>query len=432
MIKTFEQFINENYNEVKHVVFGEEYGAPLFNEVSESLISEINNSINEGILTINADMIEESLFGSIANLFKKGSDKATQKVDQAKENMDEIQGWMKELIEDPDDFSKEIILQAKDLKSEVRNKEIFEKIEALCKSAEEICTKLAEKEESAYKTISEKMTAANEAIKKFTEESIAKINEIVVASKNKIDDIIATVLTFCKRMAEFVEKSFEVIGKGIVFTISLPIVFAYSIYKGALKISEMLGEKVKNAAEVIKKAYKGIKNTIVTWVSETLNKAKETLKSACDAVKDGAKKAYDVIGKAYLSIVATLGQLITDAKDEISKAYHSFVDGVKDFSDEVKAYVSSKWDVVTSWCKKTSTAFAEGVKNVWEKAKEKVMSAVGSVKDAYQTLEDEANETWDDFLQWNDERKQESIKAKLKYAVDTWGKDTVKSWVDSL
>lgn len=432
MIKTFEQFINENYNEVKPIVFGEEYGAPLFNEVSESLISEINNSINEGRLTINVDMIEESLFGSIANLFKKGSDKATQKVDQSKENMDEIQGWMKELIEDPDDFSKEIILLSKDLKSEVRNKEIFEKIEALCNSAEKICSKLAEKEESAYKTISEKMTAANEAIKKFTEESIAKINEIIVASKNKIDDVIATVLIFCKRMVEFVKKSFEMIGKGIVFTIALPIVFAYSIYKGALKVCKMLVEKVKNGAEVVKKAFNGIKNAIASWVVETLDKAKETLKSACDSVKDGAKKAYDAIGKAYLSIVATLGQLITDTKDEISKAYHSFVDGVKDFADEVKSYVSSKWDVVTSWCKKTSTAFADGVKNVWEKTKEKVMGAVGSVKDAYQTLEDEANETWDDFLQWNDERKQESIKAKLKYAVDTWGKDAVKSWVDSL
>lgn len=432
MIKTFEQFINENYNEKPILAFGEEYGAPLFNEISESLMNSINNSINEGKLVIDYNMIEEGLFDSIGKLFKKGANAAGEKAAQAKEDIEITQNWMKELIEDPDDFSKEVVLQAKVLKSDIRVKEVTEKIESLCKSAEEICTKLAEKEANAYKTISEKMTAANEAIKAFTEDAIAKINEIVTDSKDKLSDVIATVYTFLQRMVKFAKDAAEKIGEGIVFGLSLPIMFAYAVFKGAMKVCEMLAEKITDGAKIVKNIFTGIKNTIVTWVSETLDSAKELLKKACDDIKDGAKKAYNAIGKAYLSIVATLGQLITDAKDEISKAYHSFVDGVKEFSDEVKAYVSSKWDVVTSWCKKTSTAFAEGVKNVWEKTKEKVMGAIGSVKNAYQTLEDEANETWDDFLQWNDERKQDSIKAKLKYAVDTWGKDTVKSWVDSL
>ena len=71
MIKSFEQFINENYNE--NVVINtmcEEYGAPLFNEISESLIAEIHNSINEGKLVIDMNMVEEGLFDSVANLFK--------------------------------------------------------------------------------------------------------------------------------------------------------------------------------------------------------------------------------------------------------------------------------------------------------------------------------------------------------------------------
>lgn len=57
MIKTFEQFINENYNEKPVLALDDEYGAPLFNEVSESLISEIHNSINEGRLVLDANMI---------------------------------------------------------------------------------------------------------------------------------------------------------------------------------------------------------------------------------------------------------------------------------------------------------------------------------------------------------------------------------------
>ena len=432
MIKTFEQFINENYNEKTTISFSEEYGAPLFNEISESLMNSINNSINEGKLVIDYDMIEEGLFDSIGNLFKKGASAAGERAAQAREDIDLTQGWMKELIEDPDDFSKEVVMLAKDLKSDIRVKEVTEKIESLCKSAEEICAKLAEKEAETYKTISEKMTAANDAIKKFTEESIAKINEIVTASKDKLSDVVATVLTFCQRMVKFAKDALTKIGQGIVFGLSLPIMFAYAVYKGAVKVCEMLVEKVKDGAKIVKNVFTGIKNTIATWVSETLTKAKELLKSACDAVKDGAQKAYNAIGKTYLAIVATLGQLASDVKDKITEAYNKFVDGVKDFSDEVKAYVSEKWETVSKWCKKTSTAFAEGVKNVWEKTKEKVMGVVGSVKDAYKSLEDDAEATWDEIVTWNDERIQNNIKAKMKYAADKWGKDTVASWINEL
>jgi phage-related protein len=432
MIKTFEQFINENYNEKTTISFGEEYGAPLFNEISESLMSSINNSINEGNLVIDYNMIEEGLFDSIGNLFKKGANAAGERSAQAKEDIEITQDWMKELIEDPEDFSKEVVLQAKVLKSDIRVKEVTEKIESLCKSAEEICTKLAEKEAETYKTISEKMTAANDAIKKFTEDSIAKINEIVTASKNKLSDVVATVLTFCQRMVKFAKDALTKIGQGIVFGLALPIMFAYSVYKGAVKVCEMLVEKVKDGAKIVKNVFAGIKNTIATWVSETLTKAKELLKSACDAVKDGAKKAYNAIGKTYLAIVATLGQLASDVKDKITETYNKFVDGVKDFSDEVKAYVSEKWDTVSKWCKKTSTAFAEGVKNVWEKTKEKVMGVVSSVKDTYKTLEDDAEATWDEIVTWNEDRVQNNIKAKMKYAADKWGKDTVSSWLDEM
>lgn len=432
MIKTFEQFINENYNEKPILAFDEEYGAPLFNEISESLMNSINNSINEGKLAIDYNMIEEGLFDSIGNLFKKGANAAGEKAAQAKEDIEITQNWMKELIEDPDDFSKEIVLQAKVLKSDIRVKEVTEKIESLCKSAEEICTKLAEKEANAYKTISEKMTAANEAIKTFTEDAIAKINEIVTASKDKLSDVIATVYTFLQRMVKFAKDAVEKIAEGFVFGLSLPIMFAYAVYKGAVKVCEMLAEKITDGAKIVKNIFTGIKNAIVTWVSETLASAKELLKKACDAIKDGAKKAYNAIGKTYLAIIATLGQLASDAKDKISEAYNNFVDGVKDFADDVKAYVSSKWETVSKWCKKTATSFSDGVKNVWEKTKEKVMSIVGSVKDAYQTLEDEAETTWDEVVTWNDERVQNNIKAKMKYAADKWGKDTVASWINEL
>ena len=433
MIKSFEQFINENYNE-KVVIDSlcEEYGAPLFNEISESLVCEINNSINEGKLTIDVNMIEEGLFDTIGKLFKKGADKASEKIEDNNTTINDLKSSLDSILNVPGNIGSDVVAMGKELKSAEMDNKVLAKIEELCKSAEEICAKLSEKEENTYKTISEKMTAANEAVKEFTKSSIAKIKEIAELSKNKIADVIAAVVMFCQRMAEYTKKALEVIGKGVVIAFALPFVLAFSLYKGALKVCEMLVEKVKDGAKILKDAFVKVKDAITNWVADMLKQAKDTLKKASDDVKDGAKSAAKGIGKAFLAIVALLGQLASDAKDKISDAYNSFVDSVKDFSDDVKAFVSEKWDVVSNWCKKTSTAFADGVKNVWGKMKEKVVSAVGAVKDAYKTLKDNAKATWDEIKEWNDERQQEDMKARMKYAADKWGKDTVESWVNEL
>ena len=429
MIKTFEQFVNENYNEKISLAYGEEYGSPLFNEISESLMSEIQYSINEGRLVIDANMIEEGLFDKIGSIFKKGADKASQKSEKAEEEINLTQDWMKDLLSDPTTYSKELVSNAKEVKSLVREKKIYDMIDSLCKSAEELCLELSEKEDSTYKTITEKMTAANKAIKDFTNESIDKINEIVTESKDKVSDVLATVYMFCQRMFDFVKKSMVKVGEGVVFGLTLPILFAYAVYKGTLKVCGVLVEKVKDGANFVKTVFNAIKETVVEWVIETLKKAKEHLKTACDNIKDGAKSAYAAIGKTYLSIVATLGQLASDAKDKMTEAYNDFVESVKEFSDEVKEFVSEKWNVVSKWCKKTATSFAEGVKNVWDKTKEKVMAGVDAVKDAYQALSDEADATWNDIKKWSDDKQQSVIKATMKYAADKWGKDEVMSWL---
>lgn len=432
MIKSFEQFINENYNEKTAVALNEEYGAPLFNEISESLMFEINESINEGRLVLDANMIEEGLFDTIGKLFKKGADKSAEKVADAEKDETIIRDFMPRHATNKNLDSTDFEQLAKDLGVSERDQKVYNKIEELCKSAEETCAKLAEKEEEMYKKISEKLTAANEAIQEFTKSCVEKIKNIVETSKNKLSDVIATVLLFAKRLFDFAKKAMEKLGQGVVLAFVLPIMFVYSLYKGAVKVCGVLVEKVKDGAKFVKETFGKVKETITNWISETLVKAKEIIKNACDAIKDGAKSAYNAIAKTYLAIVGVLGQLISDVKDSISEAYNKFVDGVKDLSDDVKDYVSEKWDAVSNWCKKTSTAFAEGVKNVWKKTKEKVMGVVGSISDAYDTLKKNANATWDEIKSWNDDRIQSDIKAKMKYAADKWGKDTVSSWVDEL
>ena len=434
MIKTFEQFINENYNERPILAIDEEYGAPLFNEVSESLISEIHNSINEGKLVIDVNMIEEGLFDTFGKIFKKGSDAMGQKIEDNAAEIDSLKNAMGTMLDNLrlDGAGDDIERWGKDINDLLKDEKLYKKIEDFCKSAEDICAKLAEKEAEVYKTISEKMTAANEAIKEFTEKAVATIKEIVEMAKDKVSAAISAVVLFCKRMAAFAAKALEKIGEGVILAFSLPFVLAFAVYKGTLKVVNVLVEKVKDGAKIVKEAFIKIKDAIVNWVKDMLGKAKDLLVKACDAIKDGAKAAYRAIGKAYLAIVAFFGQMISDVKDAIKDAYDSFVSGVKDFADDVKAYVSEKWDAVSAWCKKTATAFADGVKNVWEKMKEKVTAAAGAVKDAYKTLKDNAKATWDEIQKWNEERQQEDIKARMKYAADKWGKDTVSSWADEL
>ena len=438
MIKTFEEFINENYSEKPVIALGEKYGAPLFNEISESLIAEIHNSINEGKLVINMNMVEEGLFDSVANLFKKGADKMYKKEKDEKESMNDtitgIEYFTQLTKQSPNksEFADEIETLAKQLQLFDKESKVYAAVKDLCNLAVDICEKISEKEENMYSTISEKMTAANDAIKEFTEKSIDKIKKIVEESKNKVSDIIFAVAEFCRKMIEFAKNALEAIGKGIVIGFTLPFIFAYSVYKGALKICEMFVEKIKDGADVVKETFNRIKTAISNWIVESLKNAKDILKEANKSVVDGSKKTYKAIAKSYLTIVAVLGQLASDAKDMISEYYSDFIESAKEFEDDVRAYVSEKWDTVSKWCKKTATSFADGVKNVWDKMKEKVTSAVSAVKDAYQTLKDNSEATWKEIQEWDDERKKEMFRAQLKYGVDEWGKDVVSDWLAAI
>ena len=432
MIKTFEEFINENYNEMITITYDDVYGSPLFNEISESLLSNIYNSINEGKLVLDTDMLEEGLFDSLTNLFKKGADKVSDKLTATKKEREDIVrptggrmlGQAKVNFGDFGTIAKGLEKQTEEA--------IYKKMVELYESAVEICENLAEKENEMYNTISEKMTAANEAIREFTKKAIEKINEIVVASKNKISDVISAVILFCGKMFEFTKNALKTIGKGLVFGCTLPFIFAFAVYKGALKVCETLVEKVKDGAKVVKESFDKIKTAISEWVSDTLKKAKEALVAASESVKDGVKNAYKAVGKAYLAVVAILGQLASDTKDMITESYNDFIDGAKEFADDIKSYISEKWDIVSKWCKKTATSFAEGVKTVWSKVKEKVDAVVDYAKDVYKTLKDNANATLGEVQDWGEEKQKEIIKAQMRYAADRWGKDTVVTWANEL
>lgn len=429
MIKTFEQFINENYNENPVLVYGQEYGAPLFDEVSESLINEMYDSINEGKLVIDTDMIEEGLFDKVGSLFKKGIDKISNKsVETEMERKSDNRSAGGRILATGKVKLGDFKTIANGLKNQT-DEAIFQKMMEICESAAELCENLSEKEEKTYNTISEKMTAINEAVNKFMKETIAKINEIVVDSKNKISDGVSTVMLFCAKMMDITKDAIKAIGNGVVMSFVLPFVLAFSVYKGVLKVCEMLIEKVKDGAKIVKEAFNNIKTSISEWVSKTLKDAKEMLVSAGKSIKDGAKSAYKAIGKTYLAIVAVLGQLVSDTKDDTKESYDEFVDCLNEMGEDIKVFVSEKWTTISKWCSKTTTSFAEGVKNVWGKIKTKVTDAIDSVKDAYTSFKKYGNNTLSEIEDWSDEKQKEVFKASLRYAVDRWGKDEVTSWI---
>ena len=432
MIKTFEQFINENYNEMTTYSLCEEYGAPLFNEVSESLMYNINRSIREGKITINTNMIEEGLFDAIGKLFGKLGGKAGENKRDSAESKEQFASSIDNIRKyTPEDF-KGVEDTARWAREAQQSEAFYAKIEELCDKAVEICTKLSEKENEMYDTLKKKMTAANEAIKEFSEEAVAKIKEIIEKAKDGITAGFTTVVTFLQKMMEFVKNAMQKIGEGVVFACSLPIIFVYTVYKAVVAVCEKLVEGVKDGAKLLKDVFIKVKNAITSWVSDMLTKAKDLFVKAGQAIKDGATDAAKAIGRGFLTFVSIVGQLASDAKDAIKSAYDSFIEGAKEFAESVKAYIKGKWEVVTTWCKNTSTAFAEGVKNVWAKIKEKVTNAVGAVKDTYNAIKDYAKETVENINKWQDGKQRDFWKSGMKYAVDKWGKDEVSSWLDEL
>ena len=62
------------------------------------------------------------------------------------------------------------------------------------------------------------------------------------------------------------KEAIKTIGKGVVFAFALPFVFAFAVYKGALKVCETLVEKVKDGAKIVKETFGKIKDAISEWV----------------------------------------------------------------------------------------------------------------------------------------------------------------------
>ena len=233
MIKKFEDFINESKNSI--IVEKGVYGEVLFESITNSLITAVNESINEGKISLEYNMLNEGFF---TNLFKSASKNAEGKVDDANAKKDYFKKLSQEVSSGGD-----LIKLGLSIKKEEVSENVWKLINTLCEDAVELCEKLNQKEEDAKLAITKKLTETKQAIDTFANKTKETFKQIAEKSKNAIVDTIVALRVLLGKLAESSKKALETIGKGAIIGVCLPFVLVYSTYKSVVKLCEKLCEK---------------------------------------------------------------------------------------------------------------------------------------------------------------------------------------------
>lgn len=422
MIKKFSEFINESVYEKN--VSGSVYGDVLFESISNSLMSVINNDINEGRIKITGDVLDE---GFLSNWFRGMASKADQKTTSKMDKSDELR---REMEKDVHKLDKDAVV---DLAKEIRETEVssivWDNVQRLCEDAAKLCEELERKEEEAKSAITRKMNETKEAIATFMEKVKETFREIAEKSENKIKDIMDALKLFISKLAEISKKAVEKIKDGVIIAVCVPFVIAYATYKSVVALCEKLCAKANKVWNDVREALDKYGKMLSEWFKNQINTIKETLKKWADDVKEAGDTAYKSVAKAYLYVVNTIGLVIDKSATAISDTFNSLVESAKNYSEKVKAYISDRLDVLEKWVDEKKGEFVDGVKSVLNAFKSKITEVVGKVKDSYEWMKDFAGQKIDDYKNWKDDRKREYVKKVITDAVERFGRDEVRSWV---
>ena len=422
MIKKFSEFVNESFYERNTT--GGVYGDILFESISNSLISVINNDINEGRIRITGDVLDE---GFLSNWFKGMASKADQKATEKIDKSDELR---REMEKDVHKLDKDAVV---DLAKEIRETEVssytWDSVQRLCESAAKLCEDLEKKEEAAKSAITRKMNETKEAIATFIEEVKETFRKIAEQSKDKIKDIMDALKLFIGKLAEISKKAVKKIKDGVIIAVCVPFVIAYATYKSVVVLCEKLCAKANKVWNDVRDALDKYGKMLSEWFKNQINTIKETLKKWADDVKEAGDAAYKSVAKAYLYVVNTIGLVIDKSATAISDAFNSFVESAKSYSEKVKSYISDRLDVLEKWVDEKKGEFVDGVKSVLNAFKSKITEVVGKVKDSYEWMKDFAGQKIEDYKNWKDDRKRDYVKKVITDAVERFGRDEVRSWI---
>lgn len=425
MIKKFSDFINESQSTPTRNTVVEQsgvYGDVLFESITSSLMDEINDSINEGKISLDTnDILNEGFF---SNLFKGAAKKAGDEAANAGAKKEYFQDQIKEMSGGTD-----IIKLGASIKKAEISEDAWKTIEKICNDAVDLCEKIAKKEQDINLAITKKLAETKQSIADFVEKTQQYFKELAEKSKNKVVDLIAALRVLLGKLAEFSKKAFEKIQKGAIIAVCLPFVLGYSVYKSVAALCEKLCGGAKDVAGSVADTFKAYGKVVSEWIKSQLAAIKETLVKWCKSAKDAGTKVTQQIAKAYLYVVSVCGLVIDKASTAVKDAFNSFVEGAKEFSDQVKAYIADRWDKVTTWTKEKSGEFVDGVKSVWSAFTNKVNDLVGAAKDAINSLKEFGSEKVDQIENWADDKQKSFGKATVQWMVKKFGADTVKEWI---
>lgn len=424
MIKKFSEFINESQStpSVKTVIESGVYGDTLFESITSSLMDEINDSINEGKISLTSDDILNE--GFFTNLFKGAAKKAGQEAAASGAKKEYFQNLTKEIKSGTD-----IIKLGASIKKEEISEDAWKTIEKICNDGVALCEKIAKKEQDVNLAITKKLTETKQAIADFVEKSQAYFKELAEKSENKIVDLLAALRAFLAKLAEFSKKAMENVYKGSIIAVCLPFVLGYSVYKSVAALCEKLCDKSKEIWGEVKNTLAEYGKVVSEWFKTQLNTLKETLKKWSDKAKNEGEKVIQQIAKAYLYIVGVCGLVIDKTSTAVKDAFNSFVESAKGYSEKVKAYIADRWEKVSSWTSQKSGEFVDGVKSVWDAFTKKVGEIVDSAVEGYNKLVDFGSEKVDQIEKWTDDKQKSFGKATVQWMVDKFGADTVREWI---
>ena len=419
MIKKFSEFINEsNTLELQRGVYGES----LFESITNSLIESIDESIYEGRIDLGDNLLNEGFF---TNLFKGAAKKADTNAIESNTKKE----YFKNLVNQVSSGSDLIKLGAQIKKEEI-SEFTWKYINRLCEDGVELCEKITKKEEEVKLAITNKLNETRELIAEFARKSKETFETIVEKSENAIVDVINAMRVIISKLAETSVKYMKEVGKGAVIAACLPFVFVYSTYKSAKALIIKLSKQVKETAADVKEAVDKYEAIIVEWFKTQLQNLKDEIKKLADKAKSVGEKAIQDVTKAYLYVIGVCGLVIDKTSTAVKEAFDSFIESAKEYSTEIKDYIADRWEKVSTWTQKKSGEFVDGVNSIWNAFTDKVHKVVSSTKDAVERLKEFGNEKIDQFQTWHKSRQQSFCRSIVMFAVNEWGADTVKAWID--
>ena len=161
-----------------------------------------------------------------------------------------------------------------------------------------------------------------------------------------------------------------------------------------------------NLWEKIKEITKTVVDAIVTFFTETipnaLNSVKEFFQKTWDAIKTGVSTAWNAIKETISNIVNGIKEFLSNAwdaiKDRASSAWNAVKETISGVVNGIKDFLSGAWDAIKDRASNAWDAIKEKASTAWNAIKETISGVVNGIKDflsgAWDAVKTAASTAW--------------------------------------